>query len=233
MFKRRNCIICDEEIQSPFTWKSIWTGTEDEKVCEDCNGKLSLITGEACQYCSRVLHDKYRQGPLCLDCVRWENDKEWSGYLEKNTSIFHYNDFLKEVIAKFKYRGDYALAEVFAPFVKEKLRDDHFDLVIPIPLSDERLKERGFNQAEAIAATATLETFDALLRIHTEKQSKKSRKERISLAQVFQVKDTKLVDGKKILLIDDIYTTGSTLRHAAKALKQSGATEITSLTLAR
>lgn len=233
MFKQKNCLICDDKIQSTFTWKDIWVETEEEKMCESCKGKLDLISGEICHLCSRELDDKYRQGQLCLDCVRWEKDSGWSGHLAKNISIFHYNDFLKEVIAKFKYRGDYALAEVFAPFVKRKLQHESFHFIIPIPLSDERLSERGFNQAKAIAETAALETYDALLRIHTEKQSKKSREERISLAQVFQVKDADLIAGKKILLIDDIYTTGSTLRHAAKALKQSGAIEVNSLTLAR
>ena len=66
-----------------------------------------------------------------------------------------------------------------------------------------------------------------------EKQSKKSRSERIHIPQVFQINPQVEIIGKHILLIDDIYTTGSTLRHAAKLLKESGAERIQSLTLAR
>lgn len=70
------------------------------------------------------------------------------------------------------------------------------------------------------------------MRTHSEKQSKKSRYERIHAQQVFQVCSEE-VQGKRILLLDDIYTTGSTLRQAAKVLKSAGAIEVKSLTLAR
>ncbi|RFU66857.1 ComF family protein [Bacillus sp. V59.32b] len=235
MFKQKKCLICTEEVNSSFTWKNIWVETEDEIICGTCNGKLSFISGATCQLCSReLLDEKYRQGNLCFDCVRWESDSEWGGYLTRNTSVFNYNDFMKELIAKFKYRGDYALAEIFTPYVKGKLLNARFDLIVPIPLSEERLKERGFNQAKAIAETAHLEIEDVLMRIHSEKQSKKSRKERIGLAQVFHVNgEPDHIKNKKIMLLDDIYTTGSTLRQAAKVLVRAGATEVSSLTLAR
>lgn len=119
------------------------------------------------------------------------------------------------------------------PFLKDKLKDMSFDLVTFIPLSNERLMERGFNQAQALTDLLGLNTVELLTRLHTEKQSKKSREERISLAQVFQVTKPDLLKQKSILIVDDIYTTGSTLRHAAKALKTAGATEVSSITLAR
>lgn len=235
MFKQKKCFICLEDIKPSFTWKNIWIETEGEMICETCKEKLSLISGLTCQLCSReLLNAKYRQGEHCFDCVRWERNSEWNGYLMRNTSVFNYNEFMKELIAKFKYRGDYALAEVFAPYVKEKLRNARCDLIIPIPLSEERLKERGFNQAKAIADTAHLEIDDVLMRTHSEKQSKKSRQERIELAQVFHIKgDPHFIKNKQIVLIDDIYTTGSTLRHAAKVLMRAGAAEVSSITLAR
>jgi competence protein ComFC len=183
--------------------------------------------------CSRELDREYMTSDLCLDCSRWERDGEWGGYLSKNISLFHYNEYLKDIIAKYKYRGDYALAEVFAPFLKERLKDMEFELVTAIPLSHERLKERGFNQGQALADLIGLHTVETLTRIHTEKQSKKSRQERISLPQVFQVMQSDLLEHKSILIIDDIYTTGTTLRHAAKALITAGAKEVSSITLAR
>jgi competence protein ComFC len=170
---------------------------------------------------------------LCNDCVRWEQDPEWSGHLEKNVSLFQYNDFLKEVIARFKFRGDYIIAKIFAEQIKLELSQLDYDLLVPIPLSEERLYERGFNQAEALLTESGFTSTLLLTRIHSEKQSKKSRTERIHVPQVFQVSKDPGVNGKTILLVDDIYTTGSTLRHAAKLLKGAGAARIQSLTLAR
>ncbi|MEH7124273.1 ComF family protein [Bacillus sp. JJ1773] len=156
---------------------------------------------------------------------------QWAGTLEKNFSIVMYNDFAKEVMAQYKYRGDYVLAHVFASFMKKRLAAISFDKIVPIPLSAERLYERGFNQSEALIRAWGFESSDLFTRTHTEKQSKKSRSERIHLAQVFQIKEP--IPNQNILLIDDIYTTGSTLRHAAKCLKEAGAHSVSSVTFAR
>ncbi|WP_028393521.1 ComF family protein [Bacillus cihuensis] len=233
ILKPRLCLLCDQEINQKISWMSLLMQEQETSVCADCFAKFDPISGELCQICSRVLSAEFRRGSHCLDCYRWEQDPDWQGFLTENQSLFHYNDFMKETIAKFKYRGDYALAEVFSHFIKDALLTLAFDCVTVIPLSRERLLERGFNQAEALAITAGQTCIQPLTRIHSEKQSKKSRRDRINLPQVFQITDPELVAGKKILLIDDIYTTGSTLRHAAKVLKLAGATEIRSLTLAR
>ncbi|MCM3162350.1 hypothetical protein M3607_12875 [Metabacillus litoralis] len=144
---------------------------------------------------------------------------------------------MKELLATFKFRGDAALVEVFqneflasykAHYLQKKL-----DFGIPIPLSLERLYERGFNQAKLLADYIPLAPSDALSRIHHEKQSKKSRHERLTASNVFSVTDSSKIRNKKILLIDDIYTTGSTLRHASKVLKDNGAASVSSLTLIR
>jgi competence protein ComFC len=205
-------------------------------ICHTCEGKLERIEGETCRICSRPLHlldEKFRNGDLCHDCIRWEEDPEWKSFLEKNNSLFLYNDFLKEVIAKFKFRGDYVLAKVFVVFFKKELTKMAADLLVPIPLSEQRMYERGFNQATAILIESGFAPSEILSRIHSEKQSKKSRSERIHLSQVFKVDPNHNLEGQRIVLIDDIYTTGSTLRHAAKLLKGAGAESVQSLTLAR
>ncbi|TKH06870.1 ComF family protein [Peribacillus simplex] len=227
------CLVCNEGLKQALTWRSLLKQSGARAICGGCEGKLNRITGATCTMCSRELGGVHITGALCLDCSRWERDKEWCGYLTKNISLFHYNEYLKDIIAKYKYRGDYALAEVFVPFLKERLKDMEFDLVTVIPLSRERLRERGFNQVQALADLLGLHTVEILTRIHTEKQSKKSRQERMSLPQVFQVMQSDLLERKSILIIDDIYTTGTTLRHAAKALIMSGAKDVSSITLAR
>ncbi len=209
---------------------------KERLLCPSCEEKLERIEGDTCRICDRPLSnldEKYHDGDICHDCIRWEEDPEWSKYLDNNYSLFLYNEFLKELIAKYKFRGDYILAKIFAVYIKEKLMEMHPDLLVPIPLSEERLYERGFNQAMALLQEAGYPTSDILSRIHSEKQSKKTRLERIHLPQVFTINSDSQLEGKRIVLVDDIYTTGSTLRHAAKLLKEAGAASIQSLTIAR
>ncbi|MEH6992696.1 ComF family protein [Neobacillus drentensis] len=236
IFPEAQCLICHEKIIPVIGWTAIFSEEKELIICSTCKDKFQRVEGEKCKLCSRpfqFLEEKFRRGEMCHDCERWEEDCEWKGYLHANHSIFIYNDFFKELMAKYKFRGDYVLAKIFADSVKEFLKKIQPDLLVPIPLSDERLYERGFNQAEALIIESGLTPARPLTRIHAEKQSKKSRLERIHIPQVFQINPQVEIKGKLILLIDDIYTTGSTLRHAAKLLKESGAERIQSLTLAR
>jgi competence protein ComFC len=236
LWRGNHCLLCDEKIESEVTWRSLFAQEQPSKVCESCNKKFVHISGETCRVCGRpfaLLEEEYRSGSLCLDCKRWEDDERWTGSLDKNIALYTYTNFTKEVIARFKFRGDYVLAEVFAADFLGALQDFQYDYIVPIPLSEERLYERGFNQAEAVIKAAGVEPSHVLTRVHTEKQSKKSRAERIHLDQVFNVDSELNLMGKTILIVDDIYTTGSTLRHAAKLLKGNGAVKVYSLTLAR
>ncbi|MFE4523017.1 ComF family protein [Cytobacillus firmus] len=230
-----NCLICHEEILSAVSWSTLWSRPNENHICQVCTGKLPFITGETCAKCSRpfrTLEPQFREGDTCTDCVRWNHDPEWSEILDKNHSIFSYNDFMKETIARYKFRGDYVMSRAFSPFIREKLKNLKFDCLIPIPLSPERLYERGFNQSAALILEAGFAPAELLQRIHSEKQSKKSRLERIHHNQVFELLNIN-IENKVILLFDDIYTTGSTLYHAAKVLKTGGAASVFSLTLAR
>jgi competence protein ComFC len=235
LFSDEYCLVCHGILTPVITWSHVFLATDVQLICEDCQNKFKPLVGEKCSICSRVLEEDYRSENLCYDCIRWEEDSKWSGALTQNFSLYEYNDFLKEVIAKFKYRGDYTLARAFRSTMKRELTSMNFDMLTPIPLSQERLYERGFNQAEALIIEAGYTPSHLLTRIHTEKQSKKSRSDRIHLPQVFQVdgESEVFLEGKSILLVDDIYTTGSTLRHAAKVLLEHGAKSVSSFTLAR
>lgn len=236
LFPQDYCLICNERIRPSVGWSAIFSADKEQLICPSCKKKFEQITGETCRICSRpfaLLEAKFRDGDLCHDCFRWEDDREWRGLLDINHSLFLYNDFLKEVITRFKFRGDYVLVKIFVEFFKEKVANIDTDLFVPIPLSEERLYERGFNQAEALLKESGIPASEILTRMHSEKQSKKSRTERIHLPQVFQLTPEVDLEDKKVVLIDDIYTTGSTLRHAAKLIKETGAASVQSLTLAR
>ncbi|RLQ96801.1 ComF family protein [Falsibacillus albus] len=232
------CLFCGREVVPVIDWNTFFHGISFEVLCEDCKKNLQKIEGGACAICSRPLaaiSPEFIREEICLDCHKWEEQEEWTGVLDRNTSLFEYNDFLKEYLSRFKYRGDYVLAKGFADLIKRLIKKKIYDYIVPIPLSPERQYERGFNQSEALAKEAGLKTTSLLTRLHSEKQSKKSRQERISLQQVFQLNETasEALEEKSILLIDDIYTTGTTIRQAAKNLKEAGAKKISSLTIAR
>ena len=238
LFQNERCVICHEELSVNLGWVQLFSQESNTHLCKNCKKLLVEITGENCIICSRSFENgeySYRRGDICFDCIRWEQDQEWQGILDKNVSLFKYNSFIKETLATFKYRGDYVIARAFADYMKLKLKGMKFDVLVPIPLSQERLYERGFNQAEALIKEAGFIPTPLLTRIHTEKQSKKSRSDRIHLPQVFRLNSELISPAyQNILLLDDIYTTGSTLRHAAKCLKSvPGIGTVHSLTLAR
>lgn len=228
------CLYCQAEIVEVISWVGLFY-KEPQFLCEKCQNRLKPITGNRCTICSRSLDQlspELIREESCLDCARWESDPDWKGVLHENTSMFEYNPFLKEYLARYKYRGDYVLAKSFSHQIRTFLKTRQYDHIIPIPLSKERLYERGFNQSTAILEESEVRPSSLLTRTHSEKQSKKNRFERLQQKNVFQLVEGG-VEGKTILLFDDIYTTGATLRQAAKLLKEAGAKEISSLTVAR
>lgn len=230
------CLYCAERIVPAISWRDLLAREEEALLCEQCTEKLVPIEGEICARCSRPferLADGFQKGEFCYDCVRWEEDTEWNGILERNISLYIYNKFLKEVISRYKFRGDYVLSKFFGNELKKVIKNLEYDLLMPIPLSEVRLYERGFNQAEALIVEAGLDHVNVLNRTHSEKQSKKTRKERVGIDNVFIFRNMDHVLGKKVVIVDDVYTTGSTIMHAARVLKEHGANSILSITIAR
>lgn len=156
-------------------------------------------------------------------------------------SPLEYKNSAMNLLKSLKFRCDFKNSDIVNLIMREFLRDfphlSDFDLVMPVPLSAERLSDRGYNQSEFIARgisqTIGVE-LDAksLVRIrNTKQQSSISRSERIINVQgAFSVKRT-LTD-KRIILVDDIYTTGHTMKNCAIALKSAGAMEIVGITAA-
>ncbi|WP_138419484.1 ComF family protein [Aquibacillus sediminis] len=225
-----HCLSCDQEIIVEVNWNTLFKPAPEPKLCPSCEAKLERIAGKQCKRCSRLTDQT-----VCPDCQKWEHHPTLAGALAFNQSVYTYNDFLKEIIAKWKYRGDYVLREAFADAFRDQFNITFKQIkkdavLVPIPLSDRRLQERSFNQAEALAQVLDTPYQQALTRIHSEKQSKKTRHDRLASANPFQVK-TPL--NKPVILVDDIYTTGVTLRHAANVLRESGCPKVYAYTLAR
>jgi len=137
------------------------------------------------------------------------------------------------MIYQWKYRGDYEVGFSFQQDIMQvfqQLKIEKGTILIPIPLSSERLAERGFNQASQLADFIPCKNEMLLRRIHGEKQSKKTKQERITADNPFIIEEK--VE-KPVILVDDIYTTGSTLHKAAAVLKKAGCPSVRSLTLVR
>jgi len=230
------CLYCGEGIIPGIGWGNLFSREKEVLLCELCTVQLVSIGGEVCARCCRPfegLAEEFRKGDFCYDCVRWEEQIEWNGVLERNISLYIYNDFLKEVISRYKFRGDYVLSKFFGNELKKVTKNLEYDFLVPIPLSETRLYERGFNQAEALIVEAGLDHVYVLNRTHSEKQSKKTRKERVGSDNVYIFNNIEQILGKTVVLVDDVYTTGSTIMHAAKILKEHGALSISSITIAR
>ncbi|PAV31012.1 competence protein [Virgibacillus profundi] len=225
-----HCLWCNIQIIPEISWKNLFILEAAKQLCAECEEKLELLKGRQCMRCSRI-SDK----ALCADCGWWDDQTDEMDTLAFNYSIFTYNKFMEDMIAKWKYRGDYHLGNAFKErfsrsftgkfsFLKKDV------LVVPIPLSDERLSERAFNQAQMLADFLPAENKSILTRIHGEKQSKKTRYERIFTKNPFVLHES---INKPVILVDDIYTTGTTLRHAARLLKDKGCPDVYAYTLIR
>lgn len=233
------CLWCDQHVYTSVSWQGIFGMKEQETLCEKCRQSLTVISGEICRVCGRMLERTpldYVEGDVCVDCLRWEEDEEWKDLTFENRSLYIYDNSMKEFISRFKFRGDAKLIEAIKvewQLLWKKRHSDEF--IVPIPLSTERAYERGFNQSLLLAQLLTDNVHDLLTRpFHLEKQSKKTRSERVhSLRHIFQLKQGVDVTDKRIVIIDDIYTTGTTVRNAAMTLYEHGASRVTSLTLAR
>src|SRR5699024_5456525 len=107
------CLWCDEEISMKVSWKMVLGGSQRQLICDRCQQHLSPLELPICQTCGRSFHnlsDEYICGDRCLDCVRW-NDGDETDVLQKNRSLYTYDVHFKEIIQRFKFRGDVVLAE--------------------------------------------------------------------------------------------------------------------------
>ena len=148
------------------------------------------------------------------------------------------------MIQEFKFRSRKNLAALLAPLLAaafvESWKPEEFDFLVPVPLHPKRQRKRGFNQAvllgRKLSRLIAVPCCEAALRRvrDTAPQVGLSDSERLrNMQSAFQCRDGSVVTGKRLLLIDDVMTTGATLASAARALVSAGAAKVSALTLAR
>lgn len=159
-------------------------------------------------------------------------------------AVGQYDAVLLEAIHRFKYRGKTCIGEILgkcmAAFDYSPFRIQDYTLILPVPLHVKRLRERGFNQsvilAREIARSHSLPLdFTVLKRtVFTEHQARLGKDARgPNVRGAFEVVEGSRIRGEKVLLVDDVYTTGSTVGECARVLRRSGAKDVAVLTLAR
>ncbi len=209
-----------------------------------------------CIFCGRVVRKRNcaeisGETGVCKDCNRHlpivpvgTTFQEHRNYIDYCMATFFYRSPIREKILEYKFRFCTAYANIFAKYMYVYYNSvideaDYPDIIVPVPLSDQRLKERGYNQSELLseplAKMLELEhNTNCLKRVrHTIKQSELPPRERAeNIANAFKA-DSSIVFNKSILLIDDIYTTGSTVKECARTLTDAGARNVRVFTLAR
>jgi len=206
-------------------------------ICAKCALNLPYNNGKRCQICCSPLDIAY--GDLyCAHC------KKTKRAFAQNVSRYIYKDNVAEAIKRMKFgKRQLWIADCLGKFLAETIKKSYdnvaFDLVLFVPISKKRLREREFNQSEIIADAVCKNlklpiAKDVLIKpIDIPKQSGLSfEKRKKNVKEAFKIKNPDCVIDKTILLIDDIFTTGATLNECAKTLKKVGAAVVFCATIA-
>ncbi len=222
------CEICSSILDSP-----------GEKII--CHACLRNINPRRTSYCSRCgrFFDSLGDPHLCSDCAQKPPP------FSTHRSSGRYQGVLKDIILLFKYRKFSILGKELARLAYKTLGAKRelfsgLEIVVPVPLHSKKRKQRGFNQAEIIAREIA-----KLLKIDYEKDALVKKKNtppqtsliaeerRQNIKGAFSLKKREKIEGKIVLLVDDVYTTGSTLRECSRVLIQGGAKEVRAISLAQ
>ena len=213
------------------------TGPGGESFCPACFSLIRFVAPPLCPCCGIPMAGAGADH-LCGDCLVSRPPYAIA------RAVARYEAVLLDAIHVFKYKGKITTGEILG-----KMMADHvypgfsiadYSLIVPVPLHPKRLRERGFNQAVILAREISKRfsiPLDFLIlrrHIFTEPQVNLGRDQRkANIRGAFIVKDGKKIQGQKIILVDDVYTTGSTVKECAGALMKHGAAEVAVLTLAR
>ncbi len=202
--------------------------------CDICMASLDCLQGVTCLHCGKQLNEQYSKS-VCPDC------RAATFHYDRAYSCFAYSGMGKELIYKFKYEGKIRLSKIIADLMEERLRNEGLpiDAIVPVPIHGNKLKARGFNQSYIIARELgerlRKPVLDCLVRTKETKEQYNLDKTRryLNIVNAFSVKLFYNNDKyKSILLVDDIYTTGSTVNECSKVLKESGARNVYVITAA-
>lgn len=197
-------------------------------MCKSCASEIIFIKEQACPGCNRL----YLSGKYCPKCRR---NKRLVGVL---AATYLRNENAKKLVHELKYHGYFAIAPTLAEYMVSCLGRTKFDLVAFVPITKKRLRKRGYNQSKELAKSISkltgrplLEGFQKVKETKTQVGLKKrARGGNLVGAFCYYGADLK---NKRVLLVDDVKTTGATLNACAQELKRAGATSVWGLVFAK
>jgi competence protein ComFC len=207
-------------------------------LCRDCLQSAVRITAPFCRICSRPYSGEIGAPFSCPDC----EDKPPA--FECVVTRYQATGIVRDLIHRFKYSGEFHLRNLLVGWLEEALGDpritqEPFDAFVPVPLHATRIRERGYDQIAALVGPLgkrrSQPVWPCLRRSrYTESQTRFSRKERLqNLRNAFELRKGRTVLHKRLLLVDDVLTTGSTLDECARVLIGHGARSVRAVTVAR
>ena len=209
-----------------------------EYLCSACGRMIFWIAEPVCRVCGLPLEGNAGPYPLCPVC------RESQPPYRTARSIFRFDGAGRDLILRYKYGKGTFLAPVLSRYLFKRggrwYDWKEYDLIVPVPLHHRKVRERGFDQSRLLAAGLGRLTgirFPKRIlrrRRYTPSQTRLSARERKrNIAGAFEVKDQKVLLGRSILLLDDVFTTGATVEECARTLYRAGAVRVDVLTAAR
>jgi ComF family protein len=207
-------------------------------LCDQCETKAVRIVAPFCDKCSEPFEGSITGTFSCANCAHR------TIYFDAAVAAYRGRGIVRQIIHEFKYGHQIHLRHLVARWLNaalddERLRGRRFDIIVPVPLHPARQRERGFNQAgllaELLSAQTSIPSKPILERIrYTTTQTALDRSERMeNLHNAFRLRKNADVRGLRVLLVDDVLTTGSTLSECARVLKRGGALSVHAATAAR
>lgn len=207
-------------------------GKTGSYICASCYRTLSFIMPPVCPLCGRPRSG----GLLCPDCIRWQAN------INGIRSPFRFEGVIQQAIYSLKYRNLRAIAPLLASMLHGYLTRNPLpgDVLVPVPLHKARLRERGYNQSALVAKelgklTGLPVDDNCLVKFRKSSPQAKTasvEERKANVAHAFACRSNRLLD-KKVILVDDVSTSGATLDSCAGVLKEAGAKSVWGLTLAR
>jgi ComF family protein len=203
-------------------------------VCPECEAQIDWVESPLCTCCGRVFESRDGPDRVCGDC-----EAEPPPFTRARAAAL-YDGPVALVIKRFKFNIQLAFLQVMQLWLQRPSCRElaaAADLLVPVPLHKKRLKSRGFNQALLLAWAFPESPWsrEALVRTrHTVPQVElKPQERKANVKGAFAVSDPALVQGRQVLLVDDLYTTGATVKECARVLRRAGARRVEVLTVAR
>jgi ComF family protein len=207
-------------------------------VCETCLTDLDRLAAPMCARCSWPFDGAITEVFVCGDCEGREVHYECA------VAAYRARGVVRELIHAFKYYGKLHLRTPLAAWLSETLEDSRISAkdvhaFVPVPLHSVRKRERQYNQAEELCDLLTqrtgIPTLHALERVrNTITQTQLSREERMeNLRGAFHARHNAEINGRDLVLVDDVFTTGSTVEECSRVLRRAGAASVRVITVAR